>query len=83
MQFDELDRLSADNAGRLAVLERLCALMEANSARDVEQYVDFGEDREAAFWHGLHELAGTSAEAMERVRALAVEIYKAPEGGSK
>jgi hypothetical protein len=72
---DALDPLTEDTLGRLAVLERLFRLMAANDAEDNNQFVDFGQVRDAAFWHGVHQLVHASAEATEEMRTLTSELY--------
>jgi hypothetical protein len=73
--IDKLTTAVDDNLGRLAVLERLCWLMSANLEYDNNQTVDFGDVREQAFWHGLHQLAEAAAEATEEIQAHGNALY--------
>jgi len=71
----DIDTLSDENLGRLAVLERLSDLMAANNDADNHEHVDFGKVREKEFWTGVYELARVSAHTTEEIRRLAYELY--------
>lgn len=81
---DTITTESADVLGRLAVMERLCYLMQANESEQQSARVDFGKIRDEAFWHGLHLLADAAADGVEGIQVQADELYAlAKTGGAR
>jgi hypothetical protein len=73
----------AEVTGRLAVLERLSELMQANASQECCNQVDFGGVREEAFWYGLMQLAREAAQLMGDIELHANTMYDAKKGGAR